>query len=66
MKIVYTEDALADLDGVLSYIAGRNPAAAASVAGQIDATVANIALFPLASRLDPQTGVRERVVRGLP
>lgn len=66
MKILYTEEALADLEGFLSYIAERSPAAAASVAARIDAAIADLALFPLASRLDPETGVRERVVRGVP
>lgn len=66
MKIVYTKEALIDLEGVLSYIAERNPAAAASVAARIDSAIADIALFPRASRLDPDTGARERIVRGLP
>lgn len=66
MKIAYTEDALADLDALLSYIAERNPAAAAHVAARIDASVAAIAVFPHASRLDPETGARERAVPGLP
>jgi toxin ParE1/3/4 len=66
MKIVYTKEALADLEGILSYIAERNPTAAASVAARIDSAVADIALFPLASRLDEETGARERIVRGLP
>ena len=66
MKVVYTEDALADLDQLLSYIAERNPAAAAHVAARIDAAVVAIAVFPNASRLDPETGVRERAVPGLP
>lgn len=66
MKVVYTEDALADLDKLLAYIAERNPAAAAHVAARIDAAVAVIAVFPHASRLDPETGARERAVPGLP
>ena len=66
MKVVYTEEALADLDQLLSYIAERNPRAAAHVAARIDAAVAAIAMFPQASRLDPETGARERAVPGLP
>ncbi len=66
MRVVYTTDALADLERILAYIEGHNPAAAAKAAARIDATVADIALFPLAARLDPQTGARERPVRKLP
>lgn len=66
MRVVYTDDALADLENILSYIAERNPAAAAYVAARIELAVDDIALFPRASRLDPETGVREHVVPGLP
>jgi toxin ParE1/3/4 len=66
MRVAYTDDALADLENILSYIAERNSAAAAYVATRIESAVGDIALFPNASRLDPETGVREHVVPGLP
>ena len=66
MRVVYTDDALADLENILSYIAERNPTAAAYVTTRIESAVSDIALFPHASRLDPETGVREHVIPGLP
>ncbi len=66
MKVVYSDDALRDLESILSYIAERNSAAAVHVAARINSAVDDIALFPHASRLDPETGVREHVVPGLP
>ena len=66
MRLAWTPEAADDLDNVLSYIAERNPTAAASVAARIDRTVSNILYFPHAARLDAETGARECVVRGLP
>jgi len=46
VKILYTEEALADLEGFLSYIAERSPAAAASVAARIDAAITKAPAAP--------------------
>ena len=66
MRAVWTREAADDLESVLSYIAARNPIAAAAVAERIDRTVDDIVSFPRAARLDQETGCREAVVRGLP
>ena len=66
MSVVYTVGALADLEGILSYIARHDRNAAADVAARIEKAIADIAQFPHASRLDPGTGVREHVISGLP
>ena len=42
MRVRYTETALADVDNIISYIAARNPRAAAVVADAIEATAARI------------------------
>jgi len=66
MRVVWTREATEDLENVLAYNAARNPAAAASVAERIDRALDDIVLFPRSARLDPETGCREAVVRGLP
>ena len=66
MKVVWTPEAAGDLEDVLSYIATQNPLAAGVFATRIDRTVSFIAQFPGGGRLDPETGCREWVVRGLP
>lgn len=66
MRVVLTRQASADLENVLSYIAERNPAAAAGVAARIDRTLSIIGDFPRAGGLDQDTGAREWLVTGLP
>ena len=66
MRIMYTADALRDLEGVLLYIAARNSTASIRAAARVRMAISHIALFPNASRLDRETGVREYVVSDLP
>lgn len=66
MRVVWTPEATDDLEAILSYLADRSPAAAASVAARIDHTLHAISQFPRAGRLDDETGAREWVVPGLP
>lgn len=66
MKVVWTEDALRDLEGLLAYIAQASPKGAATVAAGIEATISRISQFPNAGRLDRETGCRERLVGRFP
>lgn len=66
MKIVWTPEAADDLDTILSFIAERNPSAAASVAARIDHSLQTISQFPRAGRIDAETGTREWPIPGLP
>lgn len=66
MNVVWTRPAADDLEHALAYIAQFNPAAAATVAARIQATVASIAQFPHAGRRDDEAGTRERIVSGTP
>jgi plasmid stabilization system protein ParE len=58
MKVRYTATAAADLDDILSYLAGRNPKAAADVLASIEATVSRIAKFPNSAQATDEPGVR--------
>lgn len=46
MKLVYSEEAVADLVRLRAFIAEKDPSAAARVAAEIIARVENIRLFP--------------------
>ncbi|MET0195166.1 MAG: type II toxin-antitoxin system RelE/ParE family toxin [Hyphomicrobiaceae bacterium] len=66
MNLRWTLEASEDLEDVLSYIASRNPIAAASVAEQIERSVTSLAEFPRAGRRNPASGALEWAVPGLP
>ena len=66
MIVRWTLEASQDLDDVLSYIASRNPTAAARIAERIERSVASVAEFPRAGRRNPASGTLEWVVPGLP
>lgn len=66
MKVVWTPEAADDLDNILSFIAGRSPQAAASVAARIEHSLQAISEFPRAGRIDTETGAREWPIPGLP
>ena len=66
MRVVWTPEAINDLEQVLAYIGQHNPTAASAVAARIDRTIESIGQFPHAGRLDPDTGCRERVVGRYP
>jgi plasmid stabilization system protein ParE len=59
MKVVYTTEALADLDGILSYIANNYPAISEAFENRFLAVVARIARWPeSAQEVDERPGVR--------
>ncbi len=66
MRIVWSPTALDDLKHVRSYIARRNPAAAADVAKAIPEAVQNLAGHPSMGRPGRLPGTRELVVTGTP
>ncbi len=46
MRVRYTRTALDEIEEILTYLAGRNPAAASAVAARIEQVVGWIAEFP--------------------
>lgn len=64
MKVHYTETALIEIDGILSYIAKDNPLAADDVAALIRLTITRLSDYP---RMATQTSVPDvRVAPVLP
>jgi toxin ParE1/3/4 len=59
MRLVYTKAAEADLETILSYIAERNPQAAADLAARIVRAEDQILAFPQAARYDRETETYE-------
>lgn len=66
MTVRWRQEAAADLDDILAYIAERNPAAAARVADRIAHSIGSITEYPRAGRRDEDTGCHEWPVPGLP
>jgi toxin ParE1/3/4 len=59
MRVVYTDDALADIDDILLWLAGNYPAIAPSVLRRIENVVARIRPWPQSARPVPsRPGVR--------
>ena len=58
MRVVYTRSAIADIDDISSYIAERNPRAAATVVDVIEATIARLGVFPLSAPVTDEPDVR--------
>jgi toxin ParE1/3/4 len=59
MRVVYTVEALADLDGILRYIANRYPAISEAFENRLHAVVARIAKWPeSAQEVAERSGVR--------
>lgn len=46
MKLVYSQEAIADLVRLREFIAEKEPAAAARVAAELGTRIENLALFP--------------------
>ena len=66
MKVVFREEALADLDEIARFIAGYDTAAANRVIARIHRTIyRTIAVLPLSGRLNPVNNTREYAVPGL-
>lgn len=66
MRIRYTANVVAELEEILSYLEGRNPRAAASVARQIEAQVALLGRFPFLGPVKYEPAVRMRTVPRYP
>lgn len=67
MKVVFREEAIADLDEIARFIAGYDTAAANRVIARIHRTIyRTIAVLPLSGRLNPANNTREYAVPGLP
>ncbi|TDI54020.1 MAG: type II toxin-antitoxin system RelE/ParE family toxin [Alphaproteobacteria bacterium] len=66
MRIIWTRQAAASLNGEKAYIAASNPAAASSVAGRIIDSVERLAVHPESGRPGRVPGTRELVVTGTP
>jgi plasmid stabilization system protein ParE len=59
MKVVYTTEALADLDGIFSYIADNYPAISGAFQNRLHAVTARIARWPeSAQEVAERPGVR--------
>ena len=66
MKIVYRQEALADLDHHLSYIARDKPNAAGQVIDRIRASIQRLEMFPHSGRQGSVEGTYELVIPRLP
>lgn len=66
MRLIITEPAEQDLDGIVDYIAADNPGAAASVFKQIVVAANRLTDFPAMGRSGWLPGTRELVVPDLP
>lgn len=66
MKLRYTRQALADLDEARTYIAERNPEAAAAMAVRIREAIGGLTLFPDRGRQGRIGGTRELVIPATP
>jgi addiction module RelE/StbE family toxin len=58
MSVRYTREALQDVDEIASYIAERNPRAAAKVVEAVEAVVARLDRFPLSAPHTEMPGIR--------
>ena len=59
MKVVYTTEALADLDGILSYIANHYPAISEAFQNRLRAAVTRVSRWPeSAQEVAERPGVR--------
>jgi plasmid stabilization system protein ParE len=59
MKVVYTDEALRDLDEILTFIASNYPAISASFEMRLDAVMARIGRWPeSAQEVEQRPGVR--------
>ncbi|HET7842210.1 MAG TPA: type II toxin-antitoxin system RelE/ParE family toxin, partial [Terriglobia bacterium] len=61
MKIVWTEQAIADLEEIEHYIAQERPSAARRVAAHLVTSVEHLAEFPQLGRPGPRPGMRSLV-----
>jgi len=64
--IVWTEDALQDLDDIAAYIALDNPKAAENIVRRIGEVVASLSFFPRIGRAGRIADTRELVIDDTP
>jgi toxin ParE1/3/4 len=64
-EVVWSDDALDDMDALAAYIAADNPAAALGVLDRIDQTAANLSHMPTGRR-GRVAGTYEKPLTGLP
>jgi toxin ParE1/3/4 len=64
-QLIWSDRARQDFREIITYIAERNPPAAARVADRIDRTVRNLAAMPTGRR-GRVSGTYEKLVAGLP
>jgi toxin ParE1/3/4 len=67
MKVVFREEALADLEEIARFIARHDSAAANRVVARIHRTIyRTLSILPLSGRLNSANNTREYAVPGLP
>ena len=66
MKLRFTRQALADLENAHTYVAERNPRAAAATAARIRDAIDGLILFPDRGRAGRISGTRELVIPATP
>ncbi|HEX8165590.1 MAG TPA: type II toxin-antitoxin system RelE/ParE family toxin [Beijerinckiaceae bacterium] len=66
MRIVWTEPASRDLEGIGDYIAKDNPAAARRIVRAVEVAVRRLARFPHSGRPGHRAGTRDLVVPRTP
>lgn len=64
-RVAWSEDALAEFEGIVAYIAKDNPAAATGVADRIERAIETLAFMPTGRR-GRVAGTHEKPVSGLP
>ena len=63
MRITYSPDAIADLEGIADYLTPRSPQAALNVRRDITTTIIHLARHPRMGRLQTADGVRKIVTK---
>lgn len=63
-ELIWTEDALQDLDDIGAFIAQDNPRAAANLVTRIARSIASLATHPQLGRIGRDPSTRELVVPG--
>jgi plasmid stabilization system protein ParE len=66
MRLVITDPAADDLEGIIDYISADNPVAARNVANAVEATMSHLCEFPEMGHAGYLPNTRQFVVPGLP
>lgn len=66
MRLTWSAFALADRDGIFTYIEAVNPSAAVLIDERIVATIRRLIDFPASGRIGRIAGTRELVINGTP